>query len=104
METGQGRPGKRDAPGRRPRDQRLGRTRHQWSAATWPTWHTCSRGIEPTVQVGWPSATARGPEAILNDPEAKLLLRQATESHRKKPPAQEWSPGTQDVYCPSWPP
>ena len=34
METGQGGPGKQDAPGRRPRDQRIGRTRHQRSAAT----------------------------------------------------------------------
>ena len=56
------------------------------------------------MEVGWLPVTARGPEAILNDPEAKLLLRHATESHRKKPPAQERSPGTQDVYCPSWPP
>ena len=63
-----------------------------------PTWHRHCRGIEPTVGVGWPLATARGPEVILKDPEAKLLLRQDTESHRKKPPAQERSPGTQDIY------
>ena len=69
-----------------------------------PTWHRHGRGIEPTVEVGWPPANARGPEVILNDPEAKLLLPQDTESHRKKPPAQERSPGTQDVYWPSWPP
>ena len=69
-----------------------------------PTWHRRGRGIEPTVEVGWPPATARGPEAILNDREVKLLLRHAMESHRKKPPVQEQSPGTQDVYCPSWPP
>ena len=54
-----------------------------------PTWHRHCRGIEPTVEVGWPPATARGPEVILKDPEAKLLLRQDTESHRKKPPAQD---------------
>ena len=46
-----------------------------------PTWHKRGRGIEPTVEVRWPPATARGPEAILNDPEEKLLLRHATESH-----------------------
>ena len=63
-----------------------------------PKWHRHGRGIQLTVEVGWPPATARRPEVILKDPEAKLLLRQDTESHRKKPPAQERSPGTQDIY------
>ena len=68
------------------------------------TWQRHSRGTEPTVEVGWPLVTAKGPEAIQNDPEAKQLLRPTMESNRQKPPAQEWSPGTLDVYCPSWPP
>ena len=68
-----------------------------------PTWQRHSRGTELTVEVGWPLATARGLEAIQNDPEAKQILRDATESNRQKPPAQERSPGTLDVYCPFWP-
>ena len=56
-----------------------------------PTWQRRGRGTDPTVEVGWPRSTVRGPEAIQNDPEAKQLPRHATESHCQKPPAQERS-------------
>ena len=91
MEPGQGGPGKRDAPRRSPRDQRTGGRGTNGVRPRRPTWQRRGRGTDPTVEVGWPRATVRGPEAIQNDPEAKQLPRHATESHRQKPPAQERS-------------
>lgn len=69
-----------------------------------PCGQDAARGTEPTVEVGRPRATERGPEAIPNDPEVRQLPRHATESHCQEPPAEERSPGTPDVSCLSWPP
>lgn len=67
----------------------------------WSLLQRHGRCTEPAVKVGWLQATVRAPEGIQNDPEASQLPSHATESHLQKPPAQGWSPGTQDVYCPS---
>lgn len=69
-----------------------------------PLWQRRRRGTEPTVEVGRPRATERGPEAIPNDPEVRQLPRHAREPHCQEPPAEERSPGTPDVSCLSWPP